>query len=312
MDLRRLRYFLAVAEEGSFRRAAQRLNVAQPALSHHVRALEDELGVPLLLRGPRGVAVTDHGEELRQHARRWLHEMEGVRAALRGAEAEPAGPVTVGIPTSLGMALSVPLALEVRRRLPKVRLRVVEGLSGHTLEWLRGGAVDLALVFNAEGVPGLVLRPVASERLHLVAPAGDALLRDRKAIPFETAAELPLILPGRPHGLREELEAVAARARRPLNIALEMDALEHIKALVRRGAGYTVLSRRVAAPEIAAGHLAALPLAPEIRRSVTLAHAADRPLTAAARRVHALLSDQLDGMTAGGRWRDAAWSARTD
>ncbi len=310
MDMRRLRYFLAVAEEGSFRRAAERLNVAQPALSHQVRALEDELGVVLLLRTSRGVAVTDHGERLCRHARHWLAEMEAVGEALRGAEAEPAGPVTVGIPTSLGMALSVPLALAVRRRLPRVRLRVVEGLSGHTLEWLRAGTVDMALVFNAEGVPALSLRPVASESLHLVAPTGDSVLGGGSGtIPFATAAALPLILPGRPHGLREEMEAVAARERRPLNIALEMDALEHIKALVRRGAGYTVLSRRVAAPEIEAGALAALPIAPEIRRAVGLAHAADRPLSAAARRVQHLLSGLLDEMTDAGRWREPSWSA---
>lgn len=308
MDLRQLRYFVAIAEHGSLTRAAEQLRVAQPALSHHLRRLEEELGSQLLLRTTRGVAVTETGQRLLERARGLLQQVEAMREEIRGAEAVPAGPVTIGIPTSLGTVLSVPLALAVRRQLPQVRLRVVEGLSGHTLQWLRNGQVDLALVFGAAGVPGLKAQPVATEDLHLVTPAGDPILPRLKdsygTVPFTALGGLPLILPGRPHGVREEVEDTAQANGVDLDVVLEMDALEHIKALVADGAGYTVLSARVARGGAWAGRLATAPItAPAITRSIHLAHPAERPLSIAAKAVHGLLTDMLSGLVSGGVWR---------
>jgi LysR family nitrogen assimilation transcriptional regulator len=305
MDIRQLRYFTAVVDNGSFTRAAEKLNIAQPALSQQVRKLEDDLGAELLLRTARGVVPTEQGALLLTHARRILHDLETLRDEVRGAEAEPEGPVTVGIPTSLGLILSVPLALTVRARLPKVRLRIVEGLSGHTLEWLRAGQVDVALVFGVETVPGLSSRKVATEILHVIGPPDDPKLRNARGVPFFKVAALPLILPGRPHGLREEAERTAQEMSVPLNVILEMDALDHIKAMVTQGAGYTILSHRVALRELRDRSLSSAPIvSPEIERTIHLSHSADRPLGIAARHVRDLLSDLLDGLVRDGRWRD--------
>ena len=302
MDLRHLRYFVAIVEHGSLTRAAASLHVAQPALSQSLRQLEEEMGGALLIRTARGVIPTHSGQRLAERARELLMLVADLREEVRGVEASPSGLVTVGIPTSLGMLLSVPLALEVRRTLPAVRLRIAEGLSGHTLEWLRGGEVDVALVFAAHGVPGLALTPVASESLHLVGPPGDAFLAARAAgVPFADLSGLPLIMPGRPHGVREEVESVARAQGVALQVVLEIDALEHIKALVAAGAGYTVLSERVAGSSVALSF--AVITAPAIVRTIHLAHVRDRPLTAAARAVQALLAQQLAALTDQGRWR---------
>lgn len=307
MDLRQLRYFLAIVEEGAFTRAAARLNVAQPALSAHVRKLEDDLGVELLLRTARGVRPTEHGERLAAHARAILAQVDSLRDDIRGAEAAPRGPVAVGIPTTLGMLLSVPLALAVRRDLPDVHLRVAEGLSGHTLEWLQAGELDLAIVFDVAAVPRLRVTPIAREELWVVGPAGCPIMAravEAGGMPFREAAALPLILTGPPYGLRGEVERTAAACGVALNLILEMDALEHIRALVEVGAGYTIVSHRVAAGGLAEGRLSGVRITePTIPRTIHLAHASDRPLSIAADAVRRLLMEIVDRLTRDGQWQ---------
>lgn len=307
MDLRQLRYFLAIVEEGAFTRAAERLNVAQPALSAHVRKLEADLGVELLLRTARGVRPTEHGERLAAHARRILADVETLRDDIRGAEAAPSGAVAVGIPTTLGRMLSVPLALAVRRELPDVRLRVAEGLSGHTLEWLQAGELDLAIVFDVAAVPRLTVTPIAQEELWVIGPAGDPLMIEAAragGMPFREAAALPLILTGPPYGLRGEVERTAAACGVALNLILEMDALEHIRLMVEGGAGYTIISRRVAASGLDDGRLTGAVITdPTIPRTIHLAHPSDRPLSIAAAAVRRLLTGIVGDLTTDGRWR---------
>lgn len=308
MDLRQLRYFVAIVDHGSLTRASETLRIAQPALSQHLKRLEEELETPLLLRTARGIVPTESGERLAEKARDLLRQADAIGEAIRGIEMTPTGPVTIGIPTSLGMMLSIPLALAVRQDLPQVRLRVVEGLSGHTLEWLQGGQVDLALIFGAAGIAGLSMTEVASESLHLVAPAGDPkldALRDASScVTFQSLRGLPLILPGHPHGVREEVERAARDQGISLDVVLEMDALDHIKALVAAGAGYTILSKRVATSGIGRDTVETAPIeGPKIVRTIHLAHSSNRPLSAAARAVHRLIADQLAALTENGRWK---------
>jgi LysR family transcriptional regulator, nitrogen assimilation regulatory protein len=304
MDLRQLRYFLGIVEHGSISRAAEALRVAQPALSLHLKRLEEDFGCQLVLRTARGVVPTESGRRLAQRAIGLIESMDSLRDDVRAVESMPSGPATVGIPTSLGPVLTVPLALAVRRAHPLIRLRVVEGLSGHMLEWVLSGQLDLALIFGAKDMGGLNTEFVAREQLHLVGPADDPLLRERAAIPFAEALALPLILPGRPHGLREEVEHAALLARGSVNVAMEIDALEQIKALVAEGCGYTVLSERVARYGAAAERLTGLPIAdPQIDRTILLAHASGRPMPVAARAAHAILRDLLADLTQDGAWK---------
>lgn len=300
MDLRQLRYFIGIVDAGSLTAAARALRVAQPALSQHLKRLEDDVGQPLLLRTRRGVVPTEVGEQLYERGRSLLAQVERLSLDLRQERAVPRGPVSIGIPTSLGAVVSVPLALAVRRELPEVRLRIAEGLSGHTLEWLRAGQLDLALVFG-EKLPGMRTHLVATEDLRLVGPAGDPRLAVG-SIPFAALDGLPLILPGRPHGVREEVEEMARRQGIRLDVVLEMDALEHIKAMVAEGGGYTVLSGRVAHGGSVAGLATAAIVEPAITRRIQLAHVADRPLSNAARAVDGLLRAQLARLTRDGRW----------
>jgi LysR family transcriptional regulator, nitrogen assimilation regulatory protein len=114
MDVRQLRYFGAIAELGSVSAAANRLGVAQPSLSQHVKHLEEELGVTLLVRSPRGVILTDAGQILLAHAKSILDAVDVAVADLRNQSSELKGAVTFAIPSSASNVLSVPLCETVQ------------------------------------------------------------------------------------------------------------------------------------------------------------------------------------------------------
>lgn len=303
IDLRQLRYFLSIVEHGSLSRAAESLHVAQPALSLHLKRLEEEFGCQLLHRTTRGVVPTESGQRLAQRAQSLLDKMSSLADEVRGIEAMPAGPAVIGIPTSLGTILTVPLVKSVRDRFPDVRLRVVEALSGHMQEWVLSGQVDLAVVFGAELPPGLTSHFLVRESLCLVGPRDGEVMKGRAEIEMDQVLDLPLIMPSRPHGVREELERAAALRRRKPNVIVELDALDQIKVLVADGVGYTILSQRFARHGVMTNRLAMVPMVrPAIERVISLAHASSQPLSIAARAVR----DQLLQVTArhvrDGRW----------
>ncbi|MCR6631911.1 MAG: LysR substrate-binding domain-containing protein [Magnetospirillum sp.] len=221
IDIRRLRYFLSIVEEGSLSRAAEVLHVAQPALSLHLKRLEAEFGCQLVLRTTRGVVPTESGQRLAQRAQALLAEVGSLADEVRGLEAVPAGPAVIGIPTSLGTILTVPLVKQVRERYPDIRLRVVEALSGHMQEWVLSGEVDLAVVFGTDPPPGLAADFLARESLCLVGPRDSEVTQGRSEIAMDEVLDLPLIMPSRPHGVREEVERAATIRRRPPNVIVE-------------------------------------------------------------------------------------------
>src|SRR6476646_57776 len=126
LDLRQLRYFAQVVESGSFSKAANQLNVAQPALSQHVRHMEEELGVALLHRGAQGVSPTEAGERLMRHAKRILAEFAEIHDSVRGETIAPRGEVRFGMPGTVSELLAAPLIEAAKERYPDVRIRVVE------------------------------------------------------------------------------------------------------------------------------------------------------------------------------------------
>lgn len=316
MDLRQLRYFVAIAEEASLSAAARRLNVAQPALTAHVQRLEQEVGVPLLLRTSRGVRPTESGALLAGEARAILRQVDELRETLRRQAASPRGQAAVGIPTTLAPILTVPLIEAVTSRFPEISLRIVEGLSGHMVEWLQSGRVDFALVLDIGASSGLAVERIAREDLFLIGPPGDRIIAAASThpgtVPFATVRDLPLILPGVPHRLRDEVEGAARACGFALRIAVELDSLSNILSAVGRGAGYTILSLRVAHDDVAAGRVQAAQLiAPRIERTIYLAHGDGRPLGAAAAHVRMLARSLLGAMISGGRWNsETAWLAR--
>ncbi len=192
MNLRDLRYFVAVAESGSILAASEKLHVAQPSISVRIRALESDLGVALFERRPRGVVMTAEGEELLIHARLILGSAETARESLRRHANSPVGTVNFGVPTSLAAVLSVPLVEQTLATLPNVRLRIVESMTGYIIDWLRGGQLDLGLVFVDAAISGVQTEKLLNEELHLAAGTPEALKKltnARGEVPMEKLAE---------------------------------------------------------------------------------------------------------------------------
>src|SRR5690348_14358411 len=172
MELRQLRYLVALAEELNFTRAAEREHVAQPALSQQIRRLEDEVGLALVERTTRHVALTDAGEVLVVRARRVLAELDAARTELQGLRGMDTGHVTIGAMHTMGpIDLSLPLAL-FHDLHPGVGLTVREQSSEEMAEMLRIDELDLAFLSVTERVEshGLGLQQLVSEELVVVVP----------------------------------------------------------------------------------------------------------------------------------------------
>jgi DNA-binding transcriptional LysR family regulator len=151
MELRHLRYFVAIAEERSFTRAAERLWVAQPGLSSQIRRLEAELGVRLFDRHTRGVDLTPAGELFLERARVTLVAADDARSTARDLEAGLVGTVRVGLPTEAPAALSWSLLAAFGRHRPDVEVTVFESYSGALLRDLRDGRLDAVVAPTAFG-----------------------------------------------------------------------------------------------------------------------------------------------------------------
>jgi LysR family nitrogen assimilation transcriptional regulator len=307
MDIRQLRYFVAIAEEGSLSRAAGKVHVAQPALSQHVRNMERDLKVDLLFRTSRGVQLTEAGERLVKRARQLIGDFDALKDVVRGDSAEPVGEVRFGVPGTVSQVLSARLIKETAKRYPRIKLRIAEAMSGFILDWLREGKVDIAVLYRGIDGRGLRLEQVLTEELLLLGPA-DAALGDarpfRDPVAFRKAIALPLVVPSPGHGLRDLLDEVAAvECGAAINAETEIDSYAPIKTLVELGLGFSILPAMAIKGECAEGRLRAWPITePEIRRKVFVATQSDRPIAAATAAIESLCRDILRQLVIEGSW----------
>lgn len=306
MDLRQLRYFSEVLESGSFSKAAEQLHVAQPALSQHVRHMEEELGVKLLHRSTKGVTATEAGERLLRQAKHILAEFAEIPDKVRSA-ASPRGEVRFGMPGTVSEILAAPLIEAARARYPDVRIRIVEAMSGYILEWLKRGDVDLAVIYSVSDPRGLAAHHALSEEIALFASRSveDGTEPAGNGVRLADAAALPLIIPGREHGLRELIEDSAQAVGASIRPSIEIDSYSQIKKLAQRGLGYGILPRMAVNREAEAGIFRVWGFEkPEITRKVYLAYSTERPLLNAPRAVGQLSWDILRQLV-----RDKTWVA---
>ena len=295
MNLTQLRYFVRVAEMGSFSKAAIELDVAQPALSRQVRLLETDLRVNLLQRTGRGVLLTEPGKRLFEHAVGILQLVARAREDLGANRDEATGRIVVGLPPSMGRMLTLPLVDAFQRDMPKARLAIVEGLSTHITEWIATGRVDLGLVHNPDANPAIETMPVLDEPLCLVGAAkGTRGETPRKPapLPFAELAKVPLVVPEHTHAIRKLLETQAALAGLKLNIAYEVSSVQSILELVRHGHGHAVLARSAV---LASGQPGAFRVQPLVEGALTsrlcMAVSAHKPATPLVRQAMRLLRE---------------------
>lgn len=249
MNLRTLRYFVGIADAGSMTAAAELLAVAQPALSRQLRDLEVEMGVSLLIRGPRGVRLTAAGVTFYESAVRILSEATRLRQQLSIHPDQTTRQITVGVSPTLSELL-LPNLFERCFTVEKdLRLKAREGFTPELLNWVERGIVDLAVVTNPEPIRGLSFHPLLGEPFALVS---NARLDLPPVIPLAQLTQIPVLITSLHRGLIErQLMPLQAE----LNIRAEIDSVNAIRDMVTSGRWATIMpisvfSGRHARPDI--------------------------------------------------------------
>lgn len=309
MDLRSLRYFIAVVDAGSLSKAAASLYVAQPALTAQIKKLEGELGAQLLERSHVGVTPTPVGLQLYQDARRLLADAAAMQERIQHSAAGPEGSVTLAVPLLLVSLLVGPLLVRLKAAYPRIRVYVIDDMSLMVQKAMVEGRADLGILVDAPRVQGLVCRPLAEESLFLTGHDPDGrvpaqTVDGRPVVRFDAAAALPLVLQSRRFAIRQSVERIAAERGLSLNVVHEHDSTRVIRSLHLAGAGFTFTPASSVAehPAAPAGWLRARVIEPEIVRRYHLAHPAGRPPTAATGVVAELLQALVQELIADGRW----------
>lgn len=268
-DFKRLGYFVQIAELGSLTRTAQRLRIAQPSLSRQMRILEEELGVTLFTRGHRGMQLTEAGEVLRNRIAGPLRQIGHALYEVRSLPDETMGAVSFGMPPTFVSVLAPDVAARVAKECPGVSLHIVEGYSGHLLEWLKRGELDAAILYGPTPSGVNATRLLEDE---LVLVGGTGSLPESGTICFRELVNVPLVLPSQTHGLRVAVEGAAAKSRVRLKIAFQADSFQLMRELVETKHLCTILPPSAVHRLVASGTLGFVRIVdPTPRRQVYLA-----------------------------------------
>lgn len=289
MDMTRLQYFSAVAEAGSFSRAAAALNMSQPALSRQVLLLEEELGQRLLERTGRGAELTDSGRALMQHARGIFDLFERARADMAERQHSPRGRLTVGLPPRVALVLTADLVQSFLHRFPDASITVEENLSIRLREGLVAGRIDLAVLFDPPHSPQVQLEPLVREAMVLISTQPLPATMNLSAV-----ARRSLVMPSGPHALRQLLEAYTRPRGMSLNLVAEVDSVQTVLSLVARGVADAVVPESAVRAWIYPQtlHMSTL-VSPAIRNRLVLGVPKARPSTQLTRFARQLLKDLI-------------------
>lgn len=283
MDITQLKTLIHVAELGSLSKAADRLGIAQPALSRQIRMLEAELNAPLFIRHGRGMVLTEIGRQILEPAGVILGKLDEIRQLADFSRTSFLGRVRFGMTPTVAEVMTVPLVQAVRRTHPGLNLRISSAFSGHLLDWLKREEIDCCVSYDPESTVAIRTRPILLETLFLIG-GPDCQLDMENPVPFSALEGLSMVLPSPHHGLRMIVEGCASRAGITLSASVETDAFAAMIDLVKTGIGLTILPLAPIYEHIQKGTLRAAPLVnPEPSRRVVMTYPADRPITPATR-----------------------------
>ena len=298
IETRQLQIFKAIVDVGSFTGAGEQLGISQSAISAQIRALEEELGVPLLMRLGRSTRMTPAGEVFLRCARHVLDKLEETRRHLEEHGRGRAGAVRIGAPEPLCNYVLPEVLVELKRQFPRIEARVTSGHTAATLARLNAGEIDVALL----------PLPVDAEKLRVVEVGRDELVavvppaHRWATLPFVTARDFEreeLLVYDRASQITDlTLEFLLQEGVFP-RIALEVDHLEALKDLVERGIGVAVMPIWAAERQCATGTLVAVRLGPTgLPRTWGVLHPDLQPYPATLRALVRLFSESLPPLLA--------------
>jgi len=247
MELRQLEYFVAVAEEANFTRAAERVHISQSGVSAQIRQLEHDLGATLIDRSGRTATLTTAGAAALEHARAVLASVDDVRNAVDDVTGLVRGRLVVGMVTACTVTALFDALAAFHIAHPSVEITLVEDGSDRLIEGVRSGATDLALI-GAAGAPpaGLESLTIVSERLIAAVPVGHRLAKRRRATLAEISA-FPIVCLPKGTGIRTVFDQACADKGIQPDIALQASAPAAVADLAIRGLGIAILSQSMSA-----------------------------------------------------------------
>jgi DNA-binding transcriptional LysR family regulator len=260
MELRQLEYFVAVAEEANFTRAAERVHISQSGVSAQVRRLEQELGATLIDRSGRTATLTAAGEAALDHAREALGAATAVRQAVDDVSGVLRGRLDVGMVSGCTITPLFDALAAFGAAHPGIEMSLIEDGSDRLTARVRAGEVDVALIGAAGHTPeGLEAFTIVSERLVAAAPPGHPLAEPGHTCTLSEVTAYPLVCMPSGTGVRSVLDAACARRELVPQIALVASAPDAVADLAQRGLGVAILSESMAA--VQDGRLQTLPIA---------------------------------------------------
>lgn len=304
MELRQLRYFVAIVDCGSLSRAASQVHIVQPALSQQMAQLEEELEVQLLQRSVKGVIPTDAGLALYRHAKQVLKLVSDTRDVTRASASELSGRVKLGLPSSIAMVLVGPLIATLEERCPRICLEIHESPSAYLAAQLHNEWVDLAVLVGDVAMPGIELSPLVDECLYFVQPRKSLLLPCGDSASLQQLAGVPLMLTTHATTLRRLVdEAFAAAAVEPI-VKGEASSIQTLLSIVAQGGAGSLVPHSALAWHGAGQLLQQTVIAPHIVRSASLARSRLNPLSPTSAFVHAAVREVVTHLVREHRWVD--------
>lgn len=279
MELRQLEYFVAVAEEANFTRAAERVHVAQPAVSAQIRHLERELGQPLFDRSRRAVRLTAAGDAVLPHARAALAAVIAARTAVEELGDLVRGSVVVGTVTAHDFDTAGLLA-QFHAAHPLVDITLTTDGSDALLESVDSGRLDAAIVAVGAELPAGLAGEVVTDQRIVAAVAADHPWRRRRTVGLRDLADHPVIALPRGAGIRHQFDRACRAAGVTARVAFEASTPDALADLAERGLGVAVLPESAATARTA---LHPLPITPELRGRLVFAWRAQGPMSPAAK-----------------------------
>lgn len=276
LDSRQLRAFTVLAHEGSFTRAGHALHLTQSAISHAIRALEDELGCQLFLRQGRRVFLTHHGRELLRHAEAIQVQMALARAGLGALDRNPRGHLRIGCTPDASQFILPGVLREFKDSFPLYTIAVMPGETPDTQERLESGALDVAICLKPRVVSRLDCHPLfEDEMVFLVSPLHP--WRESRPKVRDLAAETYIVSSRNSYTFALVSDYFLKLGAQPLSF-IELGSTEAIKELVKLGLGVAVVAPWVVSAGIRNKEVVALPLVKgRVRRQWVVAHLKNRP-----------------------------------
>ncbi|WP_439236441.1 LysR family transcriptional regulator [Lonepinella koalarum] len=240
MDLKQLKYFIKVAELGSYTKAAEQFNVPQPLLSRQIRQLEVELKQNLFIRNGRGVCTTEAGNILLKHSYAIFAQLDNLQEDLNLAQGKISGTITLGIPPTLSKLFAKNIIRRFYSQLPEANLVVVEAFTANLQERITNNRLNVALLHNPPFQSGIDYDLLTQVQLELITRK-DNPLAQKSQIELDDFQQIPLILPTQGNTFRQLFDNEMTKLHRKSNVVLEVDSKELVLDLVEDGLGNSIL-----------------------------------------------------------------------